>query len=318
MGEAPEGAAVPAAVEGARARCFYSGTRRHPVYVDRFFPPSAAAGRLPLVMLHGGGHTGTCWMATPDGRAGWAPIFAAGGRDVFVADWPGHGRSPMAADFAGLGTEDIARALLAVLEDVGPAILVTHSAAGPIGWWMAEQRPDLVAAIVGIAPGPPANLLPDLPGDPAAILVLKDDESVGCPVYAPEDRPVWFGEAFAAAYWANAPRFPQAGLAAYLRSIVPESARVLNERFNIGGRGLRIRDPANVAGRPILIVTGDHDRRHPRAVDGATAAYLGATFLWLPDHGITGNGHMMMIEDNSDAIARLIGQWLDGLPVDRV
>ena len=42
---------------------------------------------------------------------------------------------------------------------------------------------------------------------------------------------------------------------------------VLSERFNIGGRGLKIDDPRNLARHPILVVTGDHDPRHPRAVD---------------------------------------------------
>jgi hypothetical protein len=142
--------------------------------------------------------------------------------------------------------------------------------------------------------------LAELPDDPAAILALGDDASAGHPVYADEDKPVWLSAEFAAAYWANAPRFPGHAFESYRRSIVPESARILNERFNIGGRGLTIRDPKSLERHRILIVTGDHDPRHPRAVDEATAAYLGADFMWLPDRGFHGNGHMMMIEDNSD------------------
>jgi hypothetical protein len=47
-------------------------------------------------------------------------------------------------------------------------------------------------------------------------------------------------------------------------------------------------------------------------MDETTAHYLGAEFVWLPEEGITGNGHMPMIEDNSDIVAdRLIG-WLRG------
>ena len=84
----------------------------------------------------------------------------------------------------------------------------------------------------------------------------------------------------------------------------------MNERFNIGGKGLKIRDPKNLAQHKILIMTGDHDRRHPRNVDETTANYIGADFLWLPDLGIEGNGHMLMIEDNSDQIAALIMEWL--------
>jgi hypothetical protein len=32
--------------------------------------------------------------------------------------------------------------------------------------------------------------------------------------------------------------------------------------------------------------------------------------VWLADRGITGNGHMMMLEDNSAEIAGMIGGWI--------
>jgi pimeloyl-ACP methyl ester carboxylesterase len=262
-------------------------------------------------MVHGGGHTGACYLATPDLRPGWAERFAAAGRHVFVPDWPGHGRSPMSPDFPTLGTADVAASLLALLEETGPAVLLVHSASGPMAWWMVERRPDLITAIVGIAPGPPANLQRPLPDDPAAIFALRDDASAGCPVYSAEDKPVWLPAAFAAIYWANAPRFPRHAFERYCGSLVPESPRLLNERFNIGGRGLTIDDPAALRERDILIVTGDRDLRHPREGDAATARYLGAEFWWLPDRGITDNGHMMMIEENSDELAALILAWLD-------
>jgi pimeloyl-ACP methyl ester carboxylesterase len=301
------------ALHGQESRCFYSGTKTHPIYVDHVRPPHGTPGKIPIVAVHGAGHTGSCYLATPDLRAGWAERFAAAGRDVFVPDWPGHGRSPQRPDFPRLGTEDVATSLLALLEEIGPAVLVVHSASGPMAWWMTERRPDLVSAVVGIAPGPPGNLLKDLPEDPAAILALQDDASAGRPVYAAEDRPVWLSAEFAAASWANAPRFPISAFERYCSSIVPESPRILNERFNIGGRGLKIGDPKNLRGKPILIVTGECDPRHPRAVDERTAAYLGAEFVWLPDRGINGNGHMMMIEDNSDDLVAIILAWLDAV-----
>ena len=291
--------------------CFHSGTSAHPIYVDHLSPPSGAADKLPIVMVHGAAHTGACYLTTPDLRPGWAPRVAAAGRHVFVADWPGHGRSPPRPDFATLGTRDIAASLLALFEEIGPAVLMVHSASGPMGWWMAEQHPDLVRAVIGIAPGPPGNLLRELPDDPAAVFALRDDAAAGRPVYAAEDRPVWLNAAFAEAFWANAPRFPKPAFARYVASIVPESARIFNERFNIGGRALKVSDPQNLRATPILIVTGDHDLRHSREFDAATAAFFGAEFVWLPDRGINGNGHMMMLEDNSDEIAVLILAWLE-------
>src|SRR5438132_3693936 len=47
-------------------------------------------------------------------------------------------------------------ALLALLEKIGPAILLVHSQAGAFGWPVADARPDLVKAILAIEPnGPP-------------------------------------------------------------------------------------------------------------------------------------------------------------------
>ena len=34
------------------------------------------------------------------------------------------------------------------------------------------------------------------------------------------------------------------------------------------------------------------------------------TFMRLEDHGIRGNGHMMMLEKNSDEIAALLERWI--------
>ena len=44
----------------------------------------------------------------------------------------------------------------ALLDRIGPAILVTHSQAGPFGWLLADARPKLVRGIVAVEPsGPP-------------------------------------------------------------------------------------------------------------------------------------------------------------------
>src|SRR5258707_5001408 len=47
-------------------------------------------------------------------------------------------------------------ALLALLEKIGPAILLVHSQAGAFGWPVADAKPGLVKAIVAVEPnGPP-------------------------------------------------------------------------------------------------------------------------------------------------------------------
>ena len=77
---------------------------------------------------------------------------------------------------------------------------------------------------------------------------------------------------------------------------------------------------ASIKGSPILIVIGDNAKDHPRwskiragSVDYAEAfkaAGGDVTVVDLPDAGIKGNSHMMMMDKNSDQIAGLIQKWL--------
>ncbi|AKC72493.1 alpha/beta hydrolase [Pandoraea oxalativorans] len=284
----------------------YSGTAEHPVYTD-VVAAASDARKLPIVMLHGGFHNGTAFLATPDGREGWATFYARRGHDVYVVDWPGHGRSPSTPAFLQLSMMDVGRSLGALLQEIGPAIVFAHSAGGPIAWWVAENYRAFVVAVVGIAPGAPANLIPALP---ACAGTSSDDDTGGHPVYAPIDRPAFVDRAFIRQFWANSPRFPQEAFEAYARSIGPESPRILNERFNIGGSALRLTHVERLKSIPVLVITGDRDPRHPKELDGALAEFLGADFCWLPDVGIKGNGHMMMIEDNHEQLAECISVWL--------
>ena len=80
----------------------------------------------------------------------------AASNDDFLA-----GYGPMPADLAASEEMDADR-LARLLDRIGPAIVVTHSASGPDGWLVADRRPGLVAAIVSIEPmGPP---FADTPG----------------------------------------------------------------------------------------------------------------------------------------------------------
>lgn len=86
--------------------------------------------------------------------------FAAGdgaAMDAFVA-----GYGPLPADLALSQTLDADRTAL-LLDRIGPAILVTHSASGPDGWLVADRRSALVKAIVAIEPmGPPFADIPNI------------------------------------------------------------------------------------------------------------------------------------------------------------
>src|SRR5215203_6807576 len=112
-------------------------------------------------------------------------------------------------------------------------------------------------------------------------------------------------------------RFPRASIDAYRASLAPIPSRLLSERMNVRRSQLRLAEHIRFPETPVLIVTGTHDIDHPRDVDMALADWLAergarAEFAWLADRGIDGNGHMMMLEDNSSEPAHLIGAWIRG------
>ncbi len=77
--------------------------------------------------------------------------------DGFIA-----GYGPLPADLAYSEAMEADR-LAKLLDRIGPAILLTHSASGPVGWLVADRRPQQVKAIVAIEPmGPPFATIPNI------------------------------------------------------------------------------------------------------------------------------------------------------------
>ncbi len=77
--------------------------------------------------------------------------------DNFIAPF-----GPLPEDIAAWQTLDQAR-LATLLDKIGPAILVTHSASGSDGLLAAERRPNHVVAIVTVEPmGPPFGQTPNI------------------------------------------------------------------------------------------------------------------------------------------------------------
>ena len=70
--------------------------------------------------------------------------------DAFIAPF-----GPLPADLAASQEMDADR-LACLLDRIGPAVIVTHSASGSAGWLVADRRPKLVVAIVTIEPMGPA------------------------------------------------------------------------------------------------------------------------------------------------------------------
>jgi len=95
----------------------------------------------------------------PEGGGETQWPFAADNDAAFDAFIAGYG--PMPADLAASQSMDAER-LAQLLDRVGKAIVVTHSASGPDGWLLADRRPDHIAAIVAVEPMGP--VFGDTPG----------------------------------------------------------------------------------------------------------------------------------------------------------
>jgi pimeloyl-ACP methyl ester carboxylesterase len=289
------------------------------VFTDRLVS-DADTGKLPIVMIHGGGHSGACYLLTADNRPGWAYRFADAGYPVWLPDWPGCGRSGDVA-FEDLTGERVCAALGAVLAQAaaasptGKVVVMTHSMSGAMGWKLAEQNRSVIEKLVAVAPGPPGNIQPE-----ATVVEETDDEvvveSFGMTRRLSRDRAYVGGIEFVShKLIGKSTRFPAGVLEMYAAHIAAVPPRLLYQRQNIGGSQLRVDNSTVFTGLPVLVFTGEFDTDHPKDIDGAVVDWLkgaGAQveFCWLPDHGIGGNGHMLMMEDNSDELADIIIDWV--------
>jgi len=64
-------------------------------YVQYFLPQHRNA-EPPVLLVHGGGMSGSCWETTPDGRPGWIQLLLARGYEVHVLDTAERGRAGFA------------------------------------------------------------------------------------------------------------------------------------------------------------------------------------------------------------------------------
>jgi pimeloyl-ACP methyl ester carboxylesterase len=59
----------------------------------QFYIPQTIKQDIPIILSHGGGHTGAIWETTPDGRAGWLQLCLQQGFKTYVIDNVERGRS---------------------------------------------------------------------------------------------------------------------------------------------------------------------------------------------------------------------------------
>ncbi len=237
-------------------------------FVERFFTAPSDFNLWPQAHLH------TQWPGGPGkGRAG-DPVF-----DQFFA-----------SQVASLPRTESERAMreagAALLDRIGPCVLLVHSQAGLFGWLIADACPGLVKGIVALEPaGPPyQDLLARPDAERRAYGLTGESLTYDPPVT--EESPLNCAETSTSEGPGLAKCWSQAGTPRRL---------------------------VNLAHVPTVVITGEAS--YHAAYDHCTVNYLrqaGVTvdFIRLPTVGIHGNGHMMMLEKNSSEIAALVDSWL--------
>lgn len=241
----------------------------------RFTPPNPSSINKPLPFQHFHNQ----WPGKGDVGSPDLDQFVAsqGGSYVAVPVAPG---APASA--AMMAAQPIAHEVwrergAMVLDKIGPAVIMTHSAGGPFGWLVAESRPDLVKGIIAIEGG----------GQPFGGANIWGMSTIPVAYDPPVSHPSEIETVTMPS--------PEKGVQPY--KIQAEPARKLK----------------NLQGIPIVIVTSQGSFAspgNPGAIAYFKQAGCNAEELRLVDHGIFGNGHMMMVEKNNREVLQPILDWM--------
>ena len=247
----------------------------------RFTPPNPTTPNKPGPYQH----LHTQWPGTGEVGSRDLDQFVAsqGGAYVTVAAPAGATPPPPPVDggvAAGMETQHMVwreRGAM-LLDKIGPAVIVTHSAGGPFGWLVAEIRPNLVKGIVAIEGG----------GQPFT------------------GQNIWGMSTVPVAY--EPPALDPAEIKTKL--VTPTEPNVQPYRLQ--------EEPArklkNLRSVPIVIVTSEASFAspgNPGAVAYFNQAGCRAEELRLVDKAIRGNGHLMMGEKNNRQVLQIILDWMD-------
>ena len=173
----------------------------------------------------------------------------------------------------------------ALLDRIGPAIVLTHSQSGAFGWLIADARPRLVKAIVAIEPaGPPFE----------GVIIASGKQRA----WGPTDIPITYD-----------PPIKDANELAIEREAKPDGP----DLFQCWMQKAPVRQLVNLKDIPVMVMTAEAS--YHQVYDHCTVKYLSQAgvrteYIRLQDKGIHGNGHMVMIEKNNLDVARVVNDWV--------
>ena len=257
----------------------------------QYFLQQNPKGKLPLLMWHGGGLTGVTYETKPDGNPGWLNYFLRHGWDTYISDAMERGRSGWTDKFKG-------DPVFLPLGDPWERFRL-----GPLGSWNDDKARRVT-----------------YPGVQFPIDAYEQFMKQGVPRWVTTDDQI------IAAYVELVDKVcpcvvlvhSQAGSFGFkVAEARPDKikALVLAEPSSIGHKD-KVAALKNI---PMAIVYGDNAKDHPRwgKIRQNVHDYAGlikqaggsVDLIDLPDIGIKGNTHMMMMDRNSDQVAEVIQKW---------
>lgn len=277
---------------GVPARVDPNGTFSVEHAYAQYFIPSYLRGAAPLLMMHGGGLTGVTYETTPDGREGWLNYFLRRGWAVYNADAVERGRAGWAQYPTIFKGE--------------PVFLAKHD---------AYER-----FRIGGGPGTYAKR-EVLEGSQFPVEAYDNFVKQVVPRWTTTD------EAILAAYIAMIDHICPCVILAHSQAgqfvFRAAEARPEKVRAIVAAEPAGFGDPAKAAALkniPVLAVYGDYidqDARWPaikgnglRYYDAIRAAGGSVDVIDLPQIGIKGNSHMLMMDKNNMDVAQAINRWL--------
>jgi pimeloyl-ACP methyl ester carboxylesterase len=263
------------------------------MYVQYFLPQNRK-GKLPLLLWHGGGLTGVTYETKPDGDEGWLMYFIRKGWDTYISDAVERGRAGWTNTFKG-------DPVFLPLGDPWERFRI-----GPPGSWNDDRAKRTT-----------------YPGVQFPIEAYGQFMKQGVPRWLTTDDQI------IAAYIELVDKVcpcvvlvhSQSGAFGYkVLEARPEKVKALVAvEPTVGGDREKVQ---SIKTTPILVLYGDNARDHPRwskirqgGVDYAAvlkSAGGSIDVVDLPDVGIKGNSHMIMMDKNSNVVADLIQKWLVG------
>ncbi len=263
----------------------------------RFTRLSNPKAKYPLLMWHGGGLSGVTFETRPDGQPGWESWFLKAGHDVYVSDAVERGRASWARYPEIFKSEPFFRTKKEAWE---------LFRIGDTGSYMSEPASRKALA-----------------GSQFPVQAFDQFTRQSIPRWATNDA------AIQAAYDAYVDKacpcvilvHSQGGNFAFNSALkYPDKVKAIVAVETSGSPDPDKTDYARLKGIPMLWVWGDYLEKFPfwqpivarqdKFRAGVAQAGGVANKLLLPEAGIRGNSHMLMMDRNSDEVAVLIQQWL--------